>query len=410
MARALIVGCGCRGREPRAGAASTRGWRRPRDEPHATGAWSAIDAAGIEAAVADPDRIATVLDAIEGVALIFWLLGSATASPRRSPTLHGPRLERLLEEIVDTPVRGLVYELTDAHRRPSTRLAAFGALRAAGRTLADPVRGRRRRPARLADAWLEGMVGSGAGSWSAEPTATAAGLLVGAGPGSLVGDPFRRLVEIVGEQLDPDRRPGDDEDDDRVGEDLPRGAGAVAAADHLAALVEAHRVDLGLLMTGEPLPGVVLLDHRVRADRGRGGLGDVLCLRHLPIHTDPGRAPRAGSPPARVRLAAGCRNRSEATLAIAVTAAVLLSAAARAEAPAGHYPWAQRVAAAKRWAEHRQGRISFAVVDESGRMHGFHPDRVHNSASVVKVLFMVALLREPDVRDDALGGLRARRC
>ncbi len=97
------------------------------------------------------------------------------------------------------------------------------------------------------------------------------------------------------------------------------------------------------------------------------------------------------------------RNGSKATLAIAVTAAVLLSVAARAEAPSGHYPWAQRVAAAKRWAEHRQGRISFAVVDESGRMHGFHPDRVHNSASVVKVLFMVALLREPDVRDHRLG-------
>ena len=102
------------------------------------------------------------------------------------------------------------------------------------------------------------------------------------------------------------------------------------------------------------------------------------------------------------------RNRSKATLAIAVTAAVLLSAAARAEAPPGHYPWAKRVAAAKRWAEQRQGRISFAVVDESGRMHGFHPDRVHNSASVVKVLFMVALLREPDVRDDALGDSERR--
>jgi hypothetical protein len=31
-----------------------------------------------------------------------------------------------------------------------------------------------------------------------------------------------------------------------------------------------------------------------------------------------------------------------------------------------------------------------------------HPDRVHNSASVVKVMFMVALLREPGVRRDRL--------
>ena len=38
----------------------------------------------------------------------------------------------------------------------------------------------------------------------------------------------------------------------------------------------------------------------------------------------------------------------------------------------------------------------------TGRLHGSHPDRVHNSASVVKVLFMVTLLREPEVRDDDL--------
>ncbi len=42
------------------------------------------------------------------------------------------------------------------------------------------------------------------------------------------------------------------------------------------------------------------------------------------------------------------------------------------------------------------------MVDESGEMHASHPDRVHNSASVVKVLFMVALLREPGVRHDDL--------
>lgn len=64
--------------------------------------------------------------------------------------------------------------------------------------------------------------------------------------------------------------------------------------------------------------------------------------------------------------------------------------------------WGQRVDAAERFADSRAGRISFAVVDEQGRLHGSHPDRVHNSASVVKVLFMVTLLRQPDVRDDDL--------
>jgi Beta-lactamase enzyme family len=42
------------------------------------------------------------------------------------------------------------------------------------------------------------------------------------------------------------------------------------------------------------------------------------------------------------------------------------------------------------------------VVDEGGRLRGDHVNRVHHSASVVKVMFMVALLRQPDVRDDAL--------
>jgi hypothetical protein len=71
---------------------------------------AAIEADGIEAAVADPDRIGTVLDQIEGVTLIYWLLGSAQGDDEAIAALHGPRLERLLEEIVDTPVRGFVYE------------------------------------------------------------------------------------------------------------------------------------------------------------------------------------------------------------------------------------------------------------------------------------------------------------
>jgi hypothetical protein len=93
-------------------------------------------------------------------------------------------------------------------------------------------------------------------------------------------------------------------------------------------------------------------------------------------------------------------SRSVAGLAGLVVALGMAPAAAKA--PERHYPWAKRVAAAKRFADGRAGRISFAVVDESGTVHGSHPDRVHNSASVVKVMFMVALLRAPDVRHDAL--------
>ena len=61
--------------------------------------------------------------------------------------IHGPRLERLLEEIVDTPVRGFVYEARGTVDRGL--LARGGAIVAARRrALADPGRGRRRRSGR----------------------------------------------------------------------------------------------------------------------------------------------------------------------------------------------------------------------------------------------------------------------
>jgi hypothetical protein len=87
-------------------------------------------------------------------------------------------------------------------------------------------------------------------------------------------------------------------------------------------------------------------------------------------------------------------------LGVLATALWLVAGQASAEAPRADYHWAKRVKAAEQFAETRTGRISFAVVDETGDMHASHPDRVHNSASVVKVLFMIALLREPGVRHD----------
>jgi len=55
--------------------------------------------------VADPDRLGTVMTQVAGVTVVAWLLATADA-----PDLHGPRLETLLERLVDTPVRGFLYE------------------------------------------------------------------------------------------------------------------------------------------------------------------------------------------------------------------------------------------------------------------------------------------------------------
>ncbi|HEV2789746.1 MAG TPA: hypothetical protein VGV69_00425 [Solirubrobacterales bacterium] len=112
MARALIVGCGCRGRalgeRLLAEGWAVRGTSR-REEGLA-----AVEAAGIEPALADPDRPGTILELVGDVTVLVLLLGSATGSDEELAAIHGPRLERLMEHLVETPVKGVVYEGTDA--------------------------------------------------------------------------------------------------------------------------------------------------------------------------------------------------------------------------------------------------------------------------------------------------------
>ncbi len=102
MARLLIVGCGCRGQALAAALEehAVRGTTRsPERLPE-------LEAAGIEGVVADPDRLATLVPALAGVTVVCWLMGTAGGSPE----VHGDRLQTLMEHLVDTPVRGLVYE------------------------------------------------------------------------------------------------------------------------------------------------------------------------------------------------------------------------------------------------------------------------------------------------------------
>jgi NAD(P)-dependent dehydrogenase (short-subunit alcohol dehydrogenase family) len=108
LARALIVGCGCRGREL-GERLLAEGWAVRGTSRRAEGL-AAIEAAGIEAAIADPDRVGTVHELVGDVAVLFHLLGSASGEPETLAAIHGPRLERLMEKVVDTPVRGVVYE------------------------------------------------------------------------------------------------------------------------------------------------------------------------------------------------------------------------------------------------------------------------------------------------------------
>jgi len=108
VARALIVGCGCRGREL-GGRLLAEGWA-VRGTSRREQGLAAIEVAGIEAALADPNRPGTLLELVGDVAVVYWLLGSAVGDTENLEAIHGPRLERFLERLVETPVRRFVYE------------------------------------------------------------------------------------------------------------------------------------------------------------------------------------------------------------------------------------------------------------------------------------------------------------
>jgi uncharacterized protein YbjT (DUF2867 family) len=108
VARALIVGCGRRGRAL-GNELADRGWQ-VRGTSRTDSGLESIDHAGLEPALADPDRPGTILDLVGDVTVLVWLLGSATGEAEELAAIHGSRLERLLEKLVDTPVRGFAYE------------------------------------------------------------------------------------------------------------------------------------------------------------------------------------------------------------------------------------------------------------------------------------------------------------
>lgn len=153
MARALLVGCGCRGRLL-GGGLLDQGWavrgtsRRPEG-------LAAIEEAGIEAAEADPAWPGTVLDLVGDVTIVFWLLGSARGEDEEVEAIHGPRLERLLEKLVDTPVRGFVYEAAGSVAA-TQREQGESLVRAAAATWRIPIEIAAADPSDW-DAWAEAM-------------------------------------------------------------------------------------------------------------------------------------------------------------------------------------------------------------------------------------------------------------
>ena len=97
-----IGGSGSRGLElARRLVANGHAVRAAVDEEHR----AAVEAAGGECWVGDPDRIGTLRYALENVTVLCWLLADV-----ERPELHGTRLEMMLERTIDTTARGVIYE------------------------------------------------------------------------------------------------------------------------------------------------------------------------------------------------------------------------------------------------------------------------------------------------------------
>lgn len=69
-----------------------------------------IEAAGAEPYVGDPNLVGTLAPALAHVGVACILLGSATGTDEQLAALHGTRLDMLLERMLDTTVRGVVYQ------------------------------------------------------------------------------------------------------------------------------------------------------------------------------------------------------------------------------------------------------------------------------------------------------------
>jgi hypothetical protein len=150
------VGCGCRGRA--LGGAVARDGHAVRGTTRDPSTCVDIEAAGIESYVGDPDRVGTLTAALDAVTIVCWLMGTAQGDPDRVAALHGSRWEAFLSKIVDTTVRGVVYEAAGtvgpAPYEHGREIAAI-----AGRTWEIPLAVVDADPAGH-DGWLSSMTGA----------------------------------------------------------------------------------------------------------------------------------------------------------------------------------------------------------------------------------------------------------
>jgi hypothetical protein len=108
VARILILGGGCRGREL-AELMTGRG-HAVRISTRSEQGRAAIEASGAECWIGTPDRLATMRGALENVTVACWMLACARGSEQELAPLHSSRLQFFLSQAIDTTARGLIYD------------------------------------------------------------------------------------------------------------------------------------------------------------------------------------------------------------------------------------------------------------------------------------------------------------
>jgi hypothetical protein len=108
VARILIVGGGCRGRQ--LAAEQARAGHAVRVTTRTDTNRAVIEATGAECWIGTPDRLATLRGSLESVTITCWLLAAATGARAEVSALHGSRLEFFLRQSIDSTVRGFIYE------------------------------------------------------------------------------------------------------------------------------------------------------------------------------------------------------------------------------------------------------------------------------------------------------------
>jgi hypothetical protein len=150
VARILIVGGGCRGRQ--LASALMADGQVVRLSTRTEAGRPAIEATGGECWIGTPDRLSTLRGALDGVTILCWLLGSAEGSQEELKALHTSRLQFFLTQAIDTTVRGFVYE-TRGSRTPQLLLEGARIARAVAERNSIPARFLTADPKDI-DAWV----------------------------------------------------------------------------------------------------------------------------------------------------------------------------------------------------------------------------------------------------------------